>query len=37
LKGLGVTEPVTIPDDEYDSLFVVARTSPPAFVRLRYR
>jgi phosphohistidine phosphatase SixA len=37
LKGLGVTEPVTITDDEFDSLFVVTRASPPAFVRLRYR
>src|SRR6185436_19103775 len=34
LKGLGVTEPVTITDDEFDSLFVVTRASPPAFVRL---
>ena len=37
LKGLGVTEPITIAEDEYDSLFVVTRASPPAFVRLRYR
>lgn len=37
LKGLGVTEPVTIPEDEFDSLFVVTRGSPQAFVRLRYR
>jgi hypothetical protein len=37
LKGLGVTEPVTIGEDEFDSLFVVTRGSPPAFVRLRYR
>ena len=37
LKGLGVTEPVTIAEDEFDSLFVVTRASPPAFVRLRYR
>jgi phosphohistidine phosphatase SixA len=37
LKGLGVTEPVTIAEDEFDSLFVVTRTSPSAFVRLRYR
>jgi 2,3-bisphosphoglycerate-dependent phosphoglycerate mutase len=37
LKGLGVTEPVTIGEDEFDSLFVVTRGSPPPFVRLRYR
>lgn len=37
LKGLGVTEPVTIAEDEFDSLFVVTRASPPAFVRLRYK
>ena len=37
LKGLGVTEPITIAEDEYDSLFVVTRASPPAFVRLRYK
>lgn len=37
LKRLGVTEPVTIADDEFDSLFVVTRASPPAFVRLRYQ
>jgi broad specificity phosphatase PhoE len=37
LKGLGVTEPVTIAEDEFDSLFVVTRPSPSSFVRLRYR
>jgi len=37
LKGLGVTEPVTIAEDEFDSLFVVTPPSPQAFVRLRYR
>jgi 2,3-bisphosphoglycerate-dependent phosphoglycerate mutase len=37
LKGLGVTEPVTIGEDEFDSLFVVTRGSPPTFVRLHYR
>jgi broad specificity phosphatase PhoE len=36
LKALGVTEPVTIAEDEFDALFVVTRSSPPAFVRLRY-
>jgi broad specificity phosphatase PhoE len=37
LKALGVTEPVTIADDEFDALFVVTRSSPPTLVRLRYR
>jgi hypothetical protein len=37
MKGLGVTEPVVIAEDEFDALFVVTRTVPPAFVRLRYR
>jgi len=36
LKALGVTEPVTISEDEYDGLFIVTRASPPSFVRLRY-
>jgi broad specificity phosphatase PhoE len=37
LKGLGVTEPVVITDDEYDAMFIVTRSSPPTMVRLRYR
>ena len=37
LKGLGVTEPITIAEDEFDSLFVVTRASPQSLVRLRYR
>lgn len=37
LKGLGVIEPVTIAENEFDSLFVVTRASPQSFVRLRYR
>jgi phosphohistidine phosphatase SixA len=37
MKGLGVTEPVVIAEDEFDALFVVTRTVPPAFVRLRYK
>ena len=36
LKGLGVTEPVTITEDEFDALFIATRASPPTFVRLRY-
>ena len=37
LKALGVTEPVTIADDEYDAMFIVTRGAPPTMVRLRYR
>lgn len=36
LKALGVTEPVTIAEDQYDAIFVVTLASPPTFVRLRY-
>ena len=37
LKELGITEPVTIGEDEFDNLLIVTRGSPPALVRLRYR
>lgn len=38
LKALGVAEPVTIPDTEFDNLFVVAPrpSGPPVLTRLRY-
>jgi len=38
LKGLGVTEAVTIEDDEYDNLFIVISRGegPPTLLRLRY-
>jgi len=38
LKALGVAEPVTIEDDEYDNLFIVVPHSagPPTLLRLRY-
>jgi len=38
LKGLGVTEPVTLGDDEYDNLFIVVPRGdgPPALLRLKY-
>lgn len=38
LKGLGVSQPVTIGEDEYDNLFVVVRhgSAPPTLVRLRF-
>jgi len=38
LKALGVAEPVTIADDEYDNLFIVVPrgSGPPALLRLKY-
>jgi phosphohistidine phosphatase SixA len=38
LKQLGVTQPISIGDSEYDNLFVVVRpaTGEPTLVRLRY-
>jgi 2,3-bisphosphoglycerate-dependent phosphoglycerate mutase len=36
IKGLGVTEPVTIAEGDFDELFVVVRGTPPALVRLHY-
>ena len=36
IKALGVTEPVTIADDEYDALFIVTAGTTPSLVRLRY-
>jgi broad specificity phosphatase PhoE len=38
LKKLGVKQPVTIGDDEYDSLFILVRpaTGQPTLIRLRY-
>ena len=37
IKALGVTEPVTIPDDQFDDLFIVIRGTRPALLRLHYR
>ena len=38
LKRLGVTQPITIADNEYDNLFVVVRrgAGQPTLIRLRY-
>ena len=38
LKRLGVKQPVTIGEDDYDNLFVVVRhdSGEPALIRLRY-
>jgi len=37
IKGLGVTAPVTIGDDEFDHLFIVTTGAPPSLLRLHYR
>jgi phosphohistidine phosphatase SixA len=37
IKSLGVAEPITIAETEYDNLFVVGRGATPSLVRLRYR
>jgi broad specificity phosphatase PhoE len=37
LKALGVTDPITIGDAEFDNLFIVTRGATPSLVRLRYR
>ena len=37
IKALGVTTPVTIGDNDFDNLFLVRVSSPPALLRLHYR
>jgi broad specificity phosphatase PhoE len=37
IKGLGVTTPVTIGDDEFDNMFLVSTGTPPSLLRLHYR
>jgi broad specificity phosphatase PhoE len=37
IKQLGVTEPVTVGDQDYDNLFVVIRGDKPTFIRLHVR
>jgi phosphohistidine phosphatase SixA len=37
IKGLGVTAPVAIGDDEFDNMFLVSRGPTPSLLRLRYR
>lgn len=37
LHALGVTTAVTIPDSEYDNLFIVVPGDPPRLLRLHYR
>ena len=38
IKALGITEPITLRDDEYDDLFIVVRTAAarPTLIRLKY-
>jgi broad specificity phosphatase PhoE len=37
LKGLGITAPVTVNEQEYDNLFIVTLGAQPTMVRLHYR
>ena len=37
IKALGVTTPVTIGDNDFDNMFLVRLSSPPALLRLHYR
>ncbi|HEU0209176.1 MAG TPA: histidine phosphatase family protein [Candidatus Binatia bacterium] len=37
IKALGITEPVNIPDTDYDNLFVVVPGEKPHLIRLHYR
>lgn len=37
IEQLGVAEPVTLGDEDYDNLFVVVRGEKPALVRLHFR
>ena len=37
IKALGITEPVNIPDGDYDNLFVVVLGEKPYLIRLHYR
>ena len=37
IKAVGVTTPVTIGDNDFDNMFLVTLSSPPALLRLHYR
>ena len=37
IKGLGVTTPVTIGDDEFDNMFLVSSGTHPSLLHLHYR
>jgi 2,3-bisphosphoglycerate-dependent phosphoglycerate mutase len=36
MKALGMTTPVTIPEDDYTEIFLVSLTNPPQLLRLHY-
>ncbi len=37
IKALGLSEPVTIGEGDYDNLFLVVLSTPPRLIRLHYR
>ena len=37
IKGLGVSTPLTIGDDDFDNLFIVSQGTPASLLRLHYR
>ena len=37
IEALGVTTPVTIGDNDFDNMFLLTLSSPPALLRLHYR
>jgi hypothetical protein len=37
IKALGISEPVNIPDSDYDNLFMVLLGEKPHLIRLHYR
>src|SRR5881398_1472396 len=36
MKALGITTPITIPEDDYTEIFVVSLADPPQLLRLHY-
>jgi hypothetical protein len=36
MKALGITTPVTIPEDDYTEIFLVSLSDPPQLLRLHY-
>jgi broad specificity phosphatase PhoE len=36
MKALGITTPITIPEDDYTEIFVVSLGDPPQLIRLHY-
>ena len=37
IKALGVAEPISIEETEFDNLFIVLRSATPSLLRLHYR